>query len=97
MLRRSRGDWAEKVGRSGRVGCVASVFVRCCDQRHVPFRRERASLPVPRRPPSMTLLMTASPTSAAKLIAAFFAPSAPAAPPHQCDENCLYCWGPETD
>ena len=34
--------------------------------------------------------------TAQRAIAEFFATSVPTAHP-DCDANCLYCWGPETD
>jgi hypothetical protein len=43
----------------------------------------------------MTISISALPASRA--IAEFFAIPAVAAAHHDCDANCLYCWGPETD
>jgi hypothetical protein len=45
----------------------------------------------------MTLLMTATMT-APQAIAELSVPSAAAhSAQHECDDNCMYCWGPETD
>jgi len=54
----------------------------------------------------MTVLMTTPLTSDARSFAEFAVPSAatkPEARPevptvgHLCEDNCVYCWGPETD
>jgi len=44
---------------------------------------------------TMTLLFSALP--AQRAIAEFFATSTVLAAHPDCDANCLYCWGPETD
>jgi hypothetical protein len=48
-----------------------------------------------RRPTSMTNSISALP--APRAIAEFFAIASIASVRHECDTNCLYCWGPETD